>query len=97
MKRAIVLAVAVATTLSGCALQRIKDTEARVDDSYGEHAASAASMRKVRDRAVEVSIVLGCPKPRSYGHRPRRIQHRFNVQSPLFQPRRSASLNSGRR
>lgn len=54
MKRAIVLAVAVATTLSGCALQRIKDTEARVDDSYGEHAASAASMRKVRDRAVEV-------------------------------------------
>lgn len=54
MRKAIVIAIAFATTLSGCALQRIKDTEARVDDAYGEHAASAASMRKTRDRAVEV-------------------------------------------
>lgn len=46
MRKAIVIAIAFATTLSGCALQRIKDTEARVDDAYGEHAASAASMRK---------------------------------------------------
>ncbi|MDQ6211482.1 PilN family type IVB pilus formation outer membrane protein [Achromobacter insolitus] len=54
MKKALVFAIAAATALSGCALQRIKDTEARVDDAYGEHAASAESMRKTRDRAVEV-------------------------------------------